>query len=250
MAVIMTVATFAGCGKKQNEFIVGFDAEFPPFGYVAEDGSYTGFDLELAQEVCERRGWKLVKKAINWETKDALIASGEIDCIWNGFTMNGREDDYTWSVPYVNNSQVYVVRTDSGIKSQADLKNKKIGVQKASAALAALTSEDNTELYNSFDEVKEYDSYVIAFQSLEGDAIDALAMDIGVAKVQMAEKEAGEFTILSDYLSEEQYGIGFKLGNEKLKDKVEETLMEMVEDGTFMEIAKKYDLQDAVCLGK
>ena len=96
-------------------FTVGFDAEFPPYGYMDENGEYTGFDLELAQEVCDRNGWTLVKQPIDWDAKDMELSSGSIDCIWNGFTMNGREDQYTFSVPYVDNSQVFVVKADSGI---------------------------------------------------------------------------------------------------------------------------------------
>ena len=94
--------------EEGRTFTVGFDAEFPPYGYMDENGEYTGFDLELAQEVCDRNGWELVKQPIDWDSKDMELSSGSIDCIWNGFTMNGREDDYTWSVPYVDNSQVFV----------------------------------------------------------------------------------------------------------------------------------------------
>ena len=100
-------------------FTVGFDAEYPPFGYMDEDGEYTGFDLELAQAVCDLQGWELVKTPIDWDSKDMELNSGAIDCIWNGFTMNGREDDYTWSVPYVDNSQVIVIPEDSDIADRA-----------------------------------------------------------------------------------------------------------------------------------
>ena len=80
-----------------------------------ENGEYTGFDLELAEAVCKLEGWELVKKPLNWDSKDMELNSGSIDCIWNGFTMNGREEDYTFSTPYVDNSQVIVVAEKSGI---------------------------------------------------------------------------------------------------------------------------------------
>ena len=95
-----------------RQFVVGFDAEFPPYGYKDDSGEYVGFDLDLAQEVCDRLGWTLVKQPIDWDAKDMELDSGAIDCIWNGFTMNGREDQYTFSVPYVDNSQVFVVAED------------------------------------------------------------------------------------------------------------------------------------------
>lgn len=235
-------------GEERKTFTVGFDAEFPPYGYMDENGDYTGFDLELAAEVCARRGWELVKQPIDWDSKDFELSSGSIDCIWNGFTMNGREDAYTFSVPYVDNSQVFVVKADAGITSFADLAGKLVGVQKDSSALAALEG-DAAELAASFAELNQYADYNTGFMDLESGAIDALAVDIGVADYQIASRGDG-YVILDEKLATEQYGIGFLLGNEELKDQVEETLLEMAEDGKFMEIAEKYGLEDSVCLGK
>ncbi len=128
-----------------STLIVGFDAEFPPYGYKDENGEYVGFDLDLAAEVCKRRGWTLVKQPIDWNSKDMELSSGSIDCIWNGFTINGRENEYTWSVPYVDNSQVVIVKKDSGITALADLAGKVVVVQTDSSALAAFTGEGATE---------------------------------------------------------------------------------------------------------
>lgn len=246
-------------GGDRTTLTVGFDAEFPPYGYMDEDGEYVGFDLDLAAEVCKRQGWELVKQPINWDTKDMELSSGSIDCIWNGFTMNGREDEYTWSVPYVDNSQVFVVAEDAGISTKADLAGKTVGVQADSSALAALEdveSQENLDLAASFAALNQFADYNTAFMELEAGSIDALAMDIGVANYQISQREG--YTILAgdngqEYLATEQYAIGFLKGNDELKDLVESTLMQMVDDGTFMEIAEKYadyGLTDAVCLGK
>ena len=108
-------------GELGGTFTVGFDQDFPPMGFVGDDGEYTGFDLELAKEVADRLGLEFVPQPIAWDAKDMELSSGTIDCIWNGFTMNGREDAYTWSEPYMDNSQVFVVAADSGISSLADL---------------------------------------------------------------------------------------------------------------------------------
>ena len=232
-------------------FTVGFDAEFPPYGYMDENGNYTGFDLELAAEVCTRNGWEFVAQPIDWDAKDMELSSGSIDCIWNGFTMQGREDAYTWSVPYVDNSQVFVVPADAGISTQADLAGKVVGVQKDSSALAALET-DAAALAITFADFQRYGDYTLAFMDLEQGAIDALAIDIGVANYQISSR-GDAFVILEEKLASEQYGIGFKLGNDELKNQVEATLLEMAEDGTFMEIAEKYadfGLTDSVCLGK
>lgn len=233
---------------ENNTFTVGFDAEFPPYGYMDENGEYTGFDLELAEEVCARNGWTLVKQPIDWDAKDMELSSGSISCIWNGFTINGREDAYTWSTPYIDNSQVFVVAGDSGIVTEADLAGKAVGVQKDSSALAALEG-DKADLAATFGELIQYSDYNTAFMDLEAGAIEALAIDIGVANYQIAERGDG-FVILDEYLATEQYGIGFLKGNEALRDAVQATMNDMALDGTIKRIAEKYDLVDCICMGK
>ncbi len=235
---------------EDNIFTVGFDAEFPPYGYRDDSGEYVGFDLDLAAEVCARNDWELAKQPIDWDAKDMELSSGAIDCIWNGFTMNAREKLYTWTQPYVDNSQVFVVATDSGIATKADLAGKVVAVQKDSSALAALKNEDNSELLGSFKQLIEYADYNTAFMDLEQGAVDAAAIDVGVADYQIASREAGAFVMLEEKLATEQYGIGFLLGNEALRDAVQNTLNEMAKDGKFLEIATKWGLEDSVCLGK
>ena len=185
----------AACGKKEKAqmsdgtFTVGFDAEFPPYGYKDESGEYVGFDLDLAQEVCNRNGWTLVKQPIDWDSKDMELNSGTISCIWNGFTMDGREDEYTWSSAYVDNSQVVVVRADSGITKLSDLAGKVVVVQADSSALAAFTGEDaeeaNRALAASFQSLQQVSDYNSAFMNLESGSVDAVCMDIGVAKYEI-----------------------------------------------------------------
>ena len=237
-------------GSDRTQFVVGFDAEFPPYGYMDEDGDYTGFDLELAQEVCDRNGWELVKKPINWDSKDMELESGSIDCIWNGFTMNGREDDYTFSVPYVDNSQVIVVADNSGIEKLTDLAGKTVGVQAASAALDLLQSEEEggqKELADTFGALNEFADYNTAFTELQAGALDALAIDIGVAKYQLNSRGEG-FKILDETLNTEQYAIGFKKGNDELCDIVNADLQKLADDGTVAELAEKYEIADMVTL--
>ncbi|MDD2971805.1 MAG: amino acid ABC transporter substrate-binding protein [Lachnospiraceae bacterium] len=233
----------------KTTFTVGFDANFPPYGYMDEDGEYVGFDLDLAQEVCDRLGWELVKQPVDWDSKDMELSSGSIDCIWNGFTYNGRENDYTWSDPYIDNSQVFVVGAESGIKSASDLAGKIVDVQADSSALAALQEEDNAELAGSFGELIQVPEYNTAFMNLEAGAADAVAMDIGVANYQIASR-GDKFMILDEPLSKEVYAIGFLLGNEELRDAVQEQLNAMADDGTFAKIADKWGLTDCVTMGK
>lgn len=235
-----------------NEFIVGFDAEYPPYGYKDDNGEYVGFDLDLAQEVCKRNNWDLVKQPIDWDSKDMELSSGSIDCIWNGFTVTGREDKYTWSEPYVDNSIVVVVAENSDIQKKEDLAGKVVAVQADSSGLAALTDEEDNEenlaLAASFADLQQVADYNTAFMNLEAGSVDAIVVDIGVAEYQLESREG--FVMLEDKVRTEQYAIGFKLGNEELRDQVQATLDEMVEDGTFDKIAEEWDLSDMVCLGK
>ena len=236
---------------KDNEFVVGFDQEFPPMGFVDENGEFTGFDLELAAEAAKRMGMELKLQPIAWDAKDMELESGTIDCIWNGFTMSeDRLNQYEWSDAYVDNSQVFIVKSGSGIATQADLAGKIVAVQAASSALEALEAEESAALLGSFKELIQVPDYNTAFMYLESGAAEAIAMDIGVAKFQMAERGADKFVILDEKLVSELYGVGFLKGNTELRDQVQETLYEMVKDGKFDEIAKKWGLEDSVVLGK
>ena len=258
LAISMAAGVLTGCGPKGSDktFTVGFDAEFPPYGYRDDNGEYVGFDLDLAAEVCKRQGWELVKQPIDWDAKDMELSSGAIDCIWNGFTMNGREDAYTWTEPYVDNSQVFVVAAASGVQNKEELAGKVVAVQKDSSALAALNDEENADniaLRDSFAQLIEYADYNTAFMDLEQGAVDAVAIDIGVAQYQIAQREAGKFVMLQgedNKLAVEQYAVGFLKGNDVLRDTVQKTLDEMAADGTFTQIAEKWGLTDSVCLGK
>ncbi len=235
--------------SEKTTFTVGFDQDFPPFGYVGDDGEYTGFDIELATEAAKRMGKELVLQPINWDAKDMELESGTIDCIWNGFTINGREDDYEWTQAYMDNSQVFVVRADSGITTFADLAGKVVEVQKESSAQSALEDEDHTDLLASFGQFLTVDQYNTAFMDLESGAVDAVGIDIGVANYQIQGKE-DLFVILDEQISTEQYGVGFLKGNTALRDEVEAVLLDMNADGTFAEISEKYFGYDVSILGE
>lgn len=227
--------------------IVGFDQDFPPMGFVGDNGEYTGFDLDLAKEVANRLGLEYKAQPIAWDSKDMELESGNIDCIWNGFTITGREDDYTWTTPYMANKQVFVVANDSDIKSQADLAGKVVEVQADSSAEAAL--KENQDLANTFGQLLTTPDYNTAFMDLEQGAVDAVAMDVIVAGYQIKQRNA-DFKILDDSLSEEEYGIGFKKGNTELRDKVQGALEEMAADGTLAKISDEWFGEDVTTIGK
>lgn len=281
LAGAMAAVMLAGCGAKQEEaketelitevgmdaaadetveleeeadtpasgdtFTVGFDQDFPPMGFVGEDGEFTGFDLELAAEVAKRLGKEIVYQPIAWDSKDMELESGTIDCIWNGFTMNGREDSYTWSEPYMKNNQVFVVKADAGISTTADLAGKVVDVQIDSSAEAALN--DNQELAGTFGQLVTVADYNTAFMDLQSGSVDAIAMDDVVASYQIEQRQA-DFVVLEETLAAEEYGIGFKKGNEALRDQVQGALEEMAADGTLAEISEKWFGKDITTIGK
>lgn len=252
LIALAAAAALAGCGEKDDgvkKFTVGFDADFPPYGF--KDGAeYKGFDLDLAREVCERKGWKFVANPINWDAKDFELNSGSIDCIWNGFTMQGREDGYTWSVPYVDNSQVVLVKAGSPIKTLADLSGKIVGVQTDTPVQKALAQGgDKAELGATFRELVVMPNYNQAVNELNMGGVDAVAIDAGVAKRKMADLP-GKFEMLGEIVMSETYGIGFKKGNVELKDEVEAVLKELAADGTMARIAEQYGIETQALLLK
>ena len=253
----LAAALMAGCSGGSNEsqsaggdeaasaesaeftLTVGFDQGYPPYGFVGDDGEYTGFDLDLAAEVAERNGWGLELSAIDWDAKDALLSSGSINCIWNGFTMEGRENNYTFSEPYMLNEQVIVVKSDSGIADSAALAGKTVMTQVDSAALDVLEG-DAADLAATFaggapQTISDYNN---AFMQLESGMVDAVACDLSIANYQMSAKP-DTYTII-DTLSSEHYAVGFKQGDEDLAATVTATLKAMYEDGTVQELCDKY----------
>lgn len=252
-AGVLACTGLTACGddkaasSQKATFTVGFDQDFPPFGYVDENGEFTGFDLELAKEAAKRMDMEIKLQPIDWDSKELELSSGSISCIWNGFTMNGRENDYTWTESYMDNSQVFVVKSDSGIKTKADLAGKIVTAQTDSAALNALNGDDFKDLKASFKELLTCAQYNTAFMDLEAGAVDAVAMDIGVAKYQIEGKES-KFIILDEPIVKEQYAVGFYKGNTEMRDKVQKALDEMAADGTFKKISEKWFSYDVCTL--
>lgn len=242
-AAVESSASDAGASeasvKAGGSLTVGFDQEFPPMGFVGADGQYTGYDLALAEEVAKRLGLEFKAQPINWDAKDMELESGNIDCIWNGFTMQGREDAYTWVGPYMANNQVFVVNEDSDIMSLSDLKGRAVEVQKDSSGLAALRSEENAELTGGFAMLTEVADYNTALMDLESGAADAVCMDSVVAGYQIT-SSGKAMRILEETLSAEEYGVGFKKGDEALAKAVEDTLRAMQEDGIAAKISEEW----------
>lgn len=260
LALIM-VLSFAACGNSSSEsdngaseetkvFRQGFDLDFPPYSYIGDDGEYTGFDIELCKAVCDYNGWDYEAVPVNWDAKDAELKSGSFDCIWSGFTINGREDLYTWSVPYSNNKQMILVPEGSDIKTLADLKGKVVGVQMSTSADEML-QDSRADLKDTFKELKEFETYTIAFADMKSGGVDALAIDVTTGNFQIQNNADFPCRYLDEIIGNEQYGVGFRLEDTELCEQVNTALKALFENGTVDKIAAKYpEIADYISLEK
>ena len=216
---------------------LGFDPEFPPMGF-RENGQYKGFDIDMATEVCKRLGWKLTPVPINWDNKVQLLNDGTIDCVWNGFTIDSElKKQVLYSEPYMDNAQALFVLDSSPYKSKADLKGKVVATQQGSSSVKALNADP--EFKASVKPNTSYTDFVKAMAALDAGQAQALLMDETMANYQI-KKLSKPYRALPEKMASEQYGIGFKLGNTALKDKIEAQLGAMVDDGTVATISTKW----------
>ncbi|HZJ77714.1 MAG TPA: amino acid ABC transporter substrate-binding protein [Clostridia bacterium] len=252
LAVMMIASLFAGCGGNSGKNVLkfGFDANFPPMGFKDDSGEYVGFDIDVAKEVVKIiEGYdELELIPIDWDSKNAELESGNIDMIWNGFTMHvdNRDKDYTWTEAYMENAQVICVATDSDIQSLNDLKDKSVAAQKDSSGLAAFKK---TEIANSAKEIKEFPEYDTALMNLESGAVDAVVIDETVIGYKIAQGN-DKFRILDDSLAAEEYGVAFLKGNTELRDKVQTALETLAENGKLAEISTNWFSSDITTVGK
>lgn len=232
----------------KGTFVLGLDDSFPPMGYRDENGEIVGFDIDTAREVCNRLGVELVTQPIDWSAKEQELATGQIDCIWNGFTITDeRKEALTFSDPYVENAQVAVVNASSDYYKLSDLAGKAIGVQAGSSAEDAI---DDTEGFrDSIGEVVEFKDNLTALMDLEIGGVDAVVMDLLVANDNI-QRSGKDFRILEEGLSDEAYGIGFRKGDVALRDAVQSALNDMAADGTLASIATKWFGADITVVGK
>jgi polar amino acid transport system substrate-binding protein len=233
---------------ERGKLILGLDDSFPPMGFRNENNEIVGYDVDLAKEAARRMGVSLVLQPIDWNAKEQELNTKEIDCIWNGFSITDeRRTVITYSPPYLENAQVMVVKDSSPVRTLADLAGKVIGLQAGSSSVDAL--EEAAELKASVKEVIEYKDYLTALMDLDVGGVDGILIDLVVANDNI--KRSGKnFRILEETLAAEQFGIGFRKGEEALMNKVWETLLEMAKDGTVAGIAVRWLGADISLIGK
>ncbi len=219
-----------------KKLVLGLDASFPPMGFTDDSNEIIGFDIDVAQEVCDRMGIELVKQPINWDTKEQDLNVGKIDCIWNGMSINpARAEAMNLSEPYMKNEMIFVVPSDSDIKSMDDLKGKTIGVQTGSTAQEILEGAD---LFADITESPLEDN-ITALNQMELGFSDAVFLDSVVANYLITANNK-DYVILDGSLEVEEYAIGFRKNDQALRDEVQRQLSEMKADGKLGEISTKW----------
>ena len=251
LLALTMIFALAACGQKaappaeKKKFIMGIDPEYPPFSYLGSDGNYTGFDVEVCQAVCDYLGWELEIFGVNWDQKLVQLDSMECDCVWSGMTIldSMKEAGYVISEPYYYNTQVLVVKADSGIASSEDLAGKVVAVQLGTSG-EALLQEDLADLAATFGNVMTSSSFVACFTELEGGAADAVFVDLPVAASYVANHEG--LTIINEDLGAEYYGIAFRSGDAELCKAVDDAVQALVKNGTYAKIAAKPEYAEIV----
>ena len=231
-----------------KKFVMGLDDAFPPMGFRNEANEIVGYDVDLAREVARRLGVELVCQPIDWDAKEQELATGQIDCIWNGFTITAeRAKVVRYTPPYLKNAQVLVVKNNAATRTLADLAGKRAGTQAGSSSLDAL--DDAPAFKQSLREVVEYKDFLTALMDLDVGGIDCVVIDLVVANDNIR-RSGKDFRILNDRLGEEEFGIGFRKNDEALAAKVWETLLDMAKDGTVARIATQWLGADISLIGK
>ncbi len=224
--------------KEKGELVLGLDESFPPMGFRDEDNNIVGYDIDLAKEVASRLGVKLKLQPINWDSKDQELKTGNIDCIWNGFSINEeRKKNILFSDPYMKNNQVVVVLADSKYNTLADLKGKSVSLQAASSAADAI--EKSTDFKSSLKDVVELKDNTLCLMDLKTGNTDGVVMDEIVARYQI-QMNSEKYRILDESLAAEEYGVGFRKADLQLMTKVNDALKAMAKDGKITEISNKW----------
>ncbi|MBQ4068209.1 MAG: amino acid ABC transporter substrate-binding protein [Lachnospiraceae bacterium] len=222
--------------KDAGKLILGLDATFKPMGYTDENDEIVGFDIDVAEEVCKRMGVELVKEPINWDTKEQDLNVGKIDCIWNGMSVNpSRQEAMNLSEAYMENEMVFVVTGKSEVTGMADLADKNIAVQNGSTAQDILEASEVGKTCT----ITTIATNVEALQQLELNLVDAVFLDSVVANYEITES-GKDYKVLEEGLEKEEYAIGFRKGDQKLRDEVQKILSEMKADGSLGEISTKW----------
>lgn len=252
--LVVSIASLTGCSKEtvskedsyekleeKGQVVMGIDDTFAPMGFRDDKGELVGFDVDLANEVFKRAGFEVKFQPIDWSMKETELNSGNIDVIWNGYSITEeRKEKVAFTQAYLENKQIIITLADSSINSKADLEGKKVAVQNGSSTLEAINKEP--EIVESFEggEPVLFDTNHEAIMDLEAKRADAVVSDEVLARYYIKQKNPEDYKILEEDFGEEEYGIGIRKQDKKLLELINKTLDEMKEDGSYKDIYEKW----------
>lgn len=246
LTLVLLTLSSSGCAQK-NAFgrkdglpviLVGCET-YPPYSYEDTSGRPTGLDIDLANEAFRRIGYRAEFVYIEWENKKQLVESGQIDCIWNCFSINGREDQYSWTEPYMYSHQVVAVRQDSDIYALSDLAGKRIAVQSTTIPEEIFLTHTDPRI-PQVEEVFSLHNRELLYPYLSKGYADAVAAH-ETSILQCMSDYNLEYRILDEPLLTAGLGAAFsKSDNRGLEKELSEVFAEMRQDGTLREIIGRY----------
>lgn len=259
IGTIGTIGMISGCGGSSTQgksqapassqalptkIVAGMDDTFAPMGFRDDQGNIVGFDIDMANAISKKIGVPIEFKPIDWASKETELDSGRIDCIWNGFTMTPeRQKKLSFTKPYMDNVQEFVVRVDSPYQSIDDLKGKKIAIQEASTAEESLNKDP--DMKNSFESIKTYPDLTSCFMDLESGRVDAVMSDRVLNEYYMT-KKPNEYRELPGEFAKATFSIGIKKGNQQLVDLLNKGIDEVIADGEASQISQKWFGKDVI----
>jgi polar amino acid transport system substrate-binding protein len=227
--------------KDRGYIVIGLDDTFAPMGFKNSKGEIVGFDVDLAKEVFKRIGLNVKFQPIDWSMKEAEINSGNIDVIWNGYSITEeRKEKVAFTKPYLENKQLIITLSSSDIQSKKDLQGKTIAVQSQSSSLDAINKEPEVVSSLKGGEPVLFDSNNEAFMELESGRIDGVVVDEILARYYMKERGVSKYKVLQEDFGKEEYGVGVRKNDSELLEKINKTLEDMKQDGTCGDISKKW----------
>ncbi|PRR82228.1 amino acid ABC transporter substrate-binding protein [Clostridium vincentii] len=226
----------------KDTLVLGFDDTFVPMGFKDDDGSYTGFDIELAKEVAKKLDKEITFQPIDWTMKETELNNGNIDFIWNGFSVTDeRKEVVDFSKAYLKNRQVIITLADSSIKTKEDLKGKTVVAQDQSSSVEAIG-----DYKSNFKELVTLPTNDDALRDLEAGRSDAVVADEILVRYYINLKGADKYKILEDDFGTEEYAVGMRKDDTELVDALNNAYDEVVEDGIASEIAIKWFGEDII----
>lgn len=233
--------------QQQKSITVGFDNTFVPMGFEEKNGNYAGFDIELAKYVSKKLGITVHFQPIDWDMKETELQNGTIDAIWNGYSATDeRREKVAFTIPYMQNSQILVVKKTSGIHSVEDMKGKVLGAQNGSSGM--LDFEEHPEVLKNRvkgGDADQYQSVNEAIIDLKNDRIDALLIDRVYADYYLTtEGIADEYDTIPSGFESESFAVGVRPADKKLLEALNQAFKELYQEGIFQQISQKWFGED------